>query len=60
MSIGEINLKIKELEGKINDPDLCKNTASVYARISGYYRPLKNWNEGKASEFASRKNFLIG
>ena len=27
----------------------------VYSRITGYYRPIKNWNDGKAQEFKDRK-----
>jgi anaerobic ribonucleoside-triphosphate reductase len=26
----------------------------VYSRIVGYYRPLQNWNKGKAEEFSQR------
>lgn len=31
----------------------------VYARIVGYYRSVKNWNQGKRDEFSSRKLFVI-
>ena len=31
-----------------------------YSRITGYYRPVKNWNDGKAQEFADRKTYDIG
>jgi ribonucleoside-triphosphate reductase len=27
----------------------------VYSRITGYYRPVQNWNDGKAEEYKSRK-----
>lgn len=27
----------------------------VYSRITGYYRPVKNWNDGKAEEYKNRK-----
>ena len=27
----------------------------IYSRISGYYRPVKQYNKGKKSEFADRK-----
>ena len=33
----------------------CGKDAEVYSRITGYYRPVKNWNDGKASEFKARK-----
>ena len=35
-------------------PD-CGEVTEVYSRITGYYRPVQNWNEGKAQEFKSRK-----
>ncbi|MDA3862579.1 MAG: hypothetical protein PF689_01785 [Deltaproteobacteria bacterium] len=27
----------------------------VYSRVVGYYRPVRNWNKGKRSEFSQRK-----
>ncbi|HWR62349.1 MAG TPA: ribonucleoside triphosphate reductase [Clostridia bacterium] len=33
----------------------CGMEAEIYSRITGYYRPVKNWNEGKAQEFKDRK-----
>lgn len=38
----------------------CGKEAEVYSRITGYYRPVKNWNDGKAQEFADRKTYDIG
>ncbi len=35
----------------------CGKEAEVYSRITGYYRPVKNWNDGKVSEFNSRKTY---
>ena len=32
----------------------------VYSRITGYYRPVKNWNDGKSQEFKDRKVYNIG
>ena len=29
----------------------CGETTEVYSRITGYYRPVQNWNDGKAQEF---------
>ena len=34
----------------------CESECEVYSRIVGYYRPVKNWNKGKKSEFKIRKN----
>jgi ribonucleoside-triphosphate reductase len=46
-----------ELELKMNDQNLCKGTANVYSRISGYYRPIGLWNDGKVSEYDDRKTY---
>lgn len=32
----------------------CGKEAEVYSRITGYYRPIKNWNKGKAQEYIDR------
>ncbi len=33
----------------------CGESTEVYSRITGYYRPVQNWNDGKAQEFKDRK-----
>ncbi len=33
----------------------CGGETEVYSRITGYYRPVRNWNDGKAEEFKERK-----
>lgn len=33
----------------------CNETTEVYSRITGYYRPVQNWNDGKSQEFKDRK-----
>jgi len=38
----------------------CGKEAEVYSRITGYYRPVKNWNDGKSQEFKDRKVYNIG
>ena len=37
----------------------CGNETEVYSRITGYYRPVKNWNDGKAQEYRERKTYDI-
>ncbi len=37
----------------------CGKEAEVYSRITGYYRPVKNWNDGKTQEFQDRKTYDI-
>ena len=34
---------------------ICGKETEVYSRITGYYRPVKNWNDGKAEEYKNRK-----
>lgn len=38
----------------------CKETTEVYSRITGYYRPVQNWNAGKSQEFKERKTYDMG
>ncbi len=37
----------------------CGKETEVYSRITGYYRPVKNWNEGKSSEFKNRQSYDV-
>ena len=37
----------------------CGCEAEVYSRITGYYRPVKNWNDGKSQEYKERKTYDI-
>ncbi len=38
----------------------CGESAEVYSRITGYYRPVQNWNAGKTQEYKERKTYDIG
>ena len=38
---------------------VCGAKAEVYSRITGYYRPVQNWNEGKTQEYKNRTNYDI-
>ena len=37
----------------------CGEETEVYSRITGYYRPVKNWNDGKTQEFKERKVYDV-
>ncbi len=37
----------------------CGENAEVYSRITGYYRPVQNWNVGKAQEYKDRVNYDV-
>ena len=39
---------------------ICGNKTEVYSRITGYYRPVQNWNDGKAQEYKDRMVYNIG
>ena len=38
---------------------ICGSKTEVYSRITGYYRPVQNWNDGKAQEYKDRKEYDI-
>ena len=38
----------------------CGEPAEVYSRITGYYRPVQNWNDGKTQEYKNRQLYDIG
>ncbi|MBQ1316380.1 MAG: ribonucleoside triphosphate reductase [Lachnospiraceae bacterium] len=38
----------------------CGEKTEVYSRITGYYRPVQNWNDGKAQEYRDRRVYEIG
>ena len=38
----------------------CGENTEVYSRITGYYRPVQNWNDGKSEEYKERKLYVIG
>ena len=37
----------------------CGAPTEVYSRITGYYRPVQNWNDGKLQEYANRKEYDV-
>ena len=37
----------------------CGNKTEVYSRITGYYRPVQNWNDGKAQEYRDRREYVV-
>ncbi|MDC7221918.1 MAG: anaerobic ribonucleoside-triphosphate reductase [Spirochaetales bacterium] len=56
MTVENIDSRIDELNKKINDIEA--RPTEVYSRIVGYYRSVKNWNNGKSAEYKVRKMFL--
>ena len=39
--------------------DKCGEKCEVYSRVTGYFRPVSNWNKGKKEEFKDRKTFKV-
>ena len=37
----------------------CGKAAEVYSRITGYYRPVQNWNDGKSQEYRERREYDV-
>ena len=37
----------------------CGKPTEVYSRITGYYRPVQNWNAGKTQEYKERREYVI-
>ncbi len=48
------------INGEVHECPDCHSETEVYSRITGYYRPIKNWNDGKTQEFHDRKEYVIG
>ncbi len=48
------------LNGEHFQCPICGRDAEVYSRITGYYRPVRNWNDGKAAEYQNRKTYETG
>lgn len=42
------------LVGEVKTCPHCGMTTEVYSRITGYYRPVQNWNDGKSQEYKNR------
>lgn len=47
------------LTGEVKACPHCGEKTEVYSRITGYYRPVQNWNDGKLQEYANRTEYDI-
>ena len=53
----EIQVEIERLESDLAN---AKGTeCEVYSRIVGYFRPVKQWNNGKQEEYGEREAFVV-
>ena len=47
------------LAGEVKNCPECGERTEIYSRITGYYRPVQNWNDGKVQEFEDRKTYQV-
>ncbi len=47
------------LAGEQGTCPTCGEPSEIYSRITGYYRPVQNWNDGKLAEYKDRKEYVI-
>lgn len=47
------------IAGEVKECPHCGKPTEVYSRITGYYRPVQNWNDGKLQEYANRTEYNI-
>ncbi len=47
------------LAGEVKTCPHCGAKTEVYSRITGYYRPVQNWNDGKLQEYANRTEYDV-
>ncbi|MEI8339604.1 MAG: ribonucleoside triphosphate reductase [bacterium] len=45
--------------GRHDNCDKCQNDCEVYSRVVGFLRPIKQWNNGKKTEFEMRKTYKL-
>jgi ribonucleoside-triphosphate reductase len=47
------------LAGEQKECPICGAATEIYSRITGYYRPVQNWNDGKAEEYKERVTYVV-
>ena len=47
------------IAGEVKECPHCGAKTEVYSRITGYYRPVQNWNDGKLQEYNNRVEYDI-
>lgn len=48
------------LTGEQKNCPKCGKPTEIYSRITGYYRPVQNWNDGKLQEYQNRTEYRMG
>jgi len=47
------------MQGRFDKCPKCGSETEVWSRITGYFSPVKRWNDGKRQEFNERKHFSV-
>ncbi len=47
------------ISGEVDTCPECGAPTEIYSRITGYYRPVQNWNPGKLQEYKERKEYVV-
>ncbi len=47
------------LPGEEKKCPYCGSVTEIYSRITGYYRPVQNWNDGKLQEYENRTEYDV-
>ncbi len=47
------------ITGEVHTCPVCGKETEIWSRITGYYRPVRNWNDGKAQEYKDRKTYVL-
>lgn len=48
------------IAGEKDSCPICGRKTEIYSRITGYYRPVQNWNNGKSQEYKERVTYKVG
>ena len=59
MSKEQLESEIETVKDQLSHPENLGTKTSVYTRITGYYRCVSDFNEGKKNEYKDRKSCKI-
>lgn len=55
----DIENQIEEISGIMDRPSLCEGTSSTFTRVTGFFRPVENFNAGKQAEYMQRLEYSM-
>lgn len=59
MEQATIKEQIDAIKEKLEHPETLGTKTAVFSRVTGYYRDVNNFNDGKTAEFKERKSYNI-